>query len=254
MVRVASVSIKGSSHEKNGLPCQDYSLVHLVENGSTVICALSDGAGSAKYAAEAAQLQVEETIDYFKALLSDHPAPIDLIQEFDKSDGVKLLEIIRDKISKKSEDNHCTINDYSATLLFCILHPNCSVFYQLGDGCWVIRKNNIYCNVTKPTQGEFVGQTVFAVSSTYLEDLQFDKINTGIDTAIGFTDGIERLALDVRSSSPSSRFFNPIVEMFLSEEKRYIFEDKIAQFFQSERVCDRTDDDKSIILVANGIL
>jgi len=232
------------------LPCQDSSLAELVDNGNTVICALSDGAGSAKYAEEASMTQVEEVVQYFRCILFDHPNPIELIKEFDVTDGIKVLDEIRQKLSELSKANGVKINDYSATLLFGIINKECSVFYQVGDGCWVIKKNNIYCAVTQPTQGEFVGQTVFVSSSNYSQEIQFEKIPFSIDAIIGFTDGIERLALDIKNNAPHYQFFNPIVESFIQEENRKSFEERISSFLNSERVCDRTDDDKTIVLIA----
>jgi len=254
MWRVAGASVKGVSHEINGLPCQDAIAIESIKGGETVICALSDGAGSAKYAEEASKIQTSEALKYFNALLIDHPDPAELIKELDISDGIKLTENIRTILIEAAQQNNSTLSDYSATLLVAIISKKCSVFYQLGDGCWVASRGNIYCAVTTPTQGEYVGQTVFVSSSDYEKQIQFEKIEALVDSVVGFTDGIERLALDIKTITPHYNFFNPLISTFKKEEDRSFFEDKLRTFLSSERVCERTDDDKSIILVLNDTI
>lgn len=58
-----AVSVIGTSHQRTGEPCQDASLCTM-RNDGTLICAVSDGAGSAQYAEVGARIAVEHFMQW----------------------------------------------------------------------------------------------------------------------------------------------------------------------------------------------
>ena len=121
---------------------------------------------------------------------------------------------------------------------------------QVGDGCWVLRCNSTIGCVTWPESGEFVGQTVFATSRSAGKYIQMARLPSDLDMLVGFTDGIERLALDIAAMSPSPAFFLPLARGL--KELGQGSENALRAFLKSDRVCSATDDDKSVAAIING--
>lgn len=239
---------------QNGLPCQDDSVAQtLREKKDIALCVISDGAGSAKYAAEGAKMVTELAISYFEKQLLDHPNPEELISDYDKSDGEALADHIRTQLTEVAVSRNSSVDDFSATLLACIVHPKKSFFIQLGDGCWCVSKNGVLGAVTWPSQGEFVGQTYFVTMPNGNGAMQTAHISGLPDYICGISDGLERLALDLSNAIPHDRFFRPLARKLNQAPNTEEFETDLKTFLESARVCERTDDDKSIVIViANG--
>jgi protein phosphatase 2C-like protein len=251
MWKYVTVSVRGSAHVINGLPCQDCGGVEVVgPDQSIVLCALSDGAGTAKFSDEASQFLITEAFRFFETQLADHPDPGELIAEYDLSDAESFLTVAQEGLQRMAHQRDASIREFSATLLFAAIHPTHSVFFQIGDGCWSVARNGVFGAVTWPIQGEFAGQTEFVTSRHATSVLQMEKITGAVDCVVGITDGLERLALDLQGRFPHPGFFAPLVAALEKTFDVEIFKKGLVAFLESERVCDRTDDDKSIIIVA----
>ena len=59
------------------------------------------------------------------------------------------------------------------------------------------------------------------------------------------TDGLQMLALDYANNIPHVPFFSPLFK--LTTEENFTIE-ALSRFLESERVCERTDDDKTLVL------
>lgn len=256
MWKCAKLSVRGSAHLTNGLPCQDAATALLTgeRNDCIAVCAISDGAGSAQYAEEGARLVVESAVAYFGRQLADHPIPGRLVADYDVSDAWSLALEVREKIEETARQRSASVHEFAATLLVCVIHSENSFFVQIGDGCWCASVGGIIGAVTWPSRGEFVGQTDF-VTSVRVDPssenvVQVYRLRRKPDFVIGISDGLERLAVDLQSGIPHQRFFLPIVQKLISADDTAEFEQSLRSFLESERVCDRTDDDKSIVIVA----
>lgn len=242
-------SVRGSAHFINGLPCQDAGAIE--EVSGVLICALSDGAGSAIYADEGSHIIVDEAINFFGSLLRDHPQPGDLISEFDKSDGSRLVEQIQVRLSVEATKREASIHDFAGTMLVALIGETHSCFFQIGDGVWFVSLSGVLGAVTWPTEGEFAGQTVFATASLFRDDLQFVSFKGTPDYVIGMTDGIERLALDKQFQIPHRGFCEPMIKGLTSATDIVALGSGLEAFLSSDAVCARTDDDKTLALIAH---
>ena len=243
-------SVRGSAHLINGLPCQDAGAIK--EVGGALICALSDGAGSAKFADEGSNTIVNEALNFFGILLQEHPQPGDLISEFDESDGSRLVEQIQERLSVEAAKRGASIHDFAGTLLVAIIHESHSCFYHIGDGAWCVSRSGVLGAATWPTQGEFAGQTAFATSPSHKNDLQFMKVCGPLDYVVGMTDGIERLALDMQCRIPHRGFCDPMIKGLISSTDIESLGLGLEAFLSSDSVCVRTDDDKTLALIAHA--
>ncbi|KPC02084.1 Uncharacterized protein AC501_3370 [Pseudomonas amygdali pv. lachrymans] len=65
-----------------------------------------------------------------------------------------------------------------------------------------------------------------------------------------FSDGLQRLALDMAKGEPHGPFFEPIFRKMqaLTDESRPMIGSALESFLGSSRINDRTDDDKSLAI------
>jgi hypothetical protein len=245
--RAVSTSIRGSSHIRGGIPCQDASALRRVgRDGEVLILALSDGAGSARHSDVGAEIVVRNWVECFTKLLEGAPDPEARLRRFDRGEALVLLEQIRREAGNEAEAFDADIGEFSATLLGAVLTPKHALVAQVGDGAWVGLREGIFGCLTWPTGGEFVGQTTFAISGSAGAALQMTHLPGTFTALAGFTDGMERLVLDLGKQLPEKGFFLPMFRAFRSSPEQ--FQENLEEFLQSERVCALTDDDKSFCL------
>ena len=238
----------GTSHLTNGSPCQDSWGSR--ELSDVLVVAISDGAGSAKHSERGSQLVVDQALDFFVSELNRSSCAHKGVGALGREAGEKALSEIRHALVAEACSLGTTIHEMASTLLVGIFHESRSVFYQLGDGAWCISTNGIAGAATWPDQGEFVGQTEFVTSPNALSALQFSAVNGQIDHAVGMTDGLERLALDFAARIPHSGFINPLVSALRSASDLAVMETSLVRFLMSEKICERTDDDKTLAVIS----
>ena len=244
----AGASVRGSSHEVNGSICQD--IIHVEALGperDILIIAISDGAGSASHADEGAKIVVEEWVAFSKNLIANNPQPATVISDIDRKDIENLMLAIQARVTESSTRHQVNPSEYSATMLGAIVHSRGGVVAQVGDGCWVLRSNDVLACASWPQGGEFVGQTVFATSKSASDFIQLATLPPEFDMLVGFTDGIERMAIDLAAMLPSSQFFLPLARGL--RDLGTNAENALREFLASDRVCAVTDDDKSIVVI-----
>jgi hypothetical protein len=242
-------SARGSAHYINGMPCQDAS--GFIQVADVLVCALSDGAGSAKLSHDGSRIIVDKSLQFFRDYFGKTEAPPIAIRDLGAQQGEWLIEEVRDEISRVAIDRNESEQEFAGTLLVAVLGKNRAVFYQVGDGVWYICKSGILGAVTWPEQGEFAGQTVFVTSSSATKSLQCYAVENGVDYIVGMTDGLERLSLDIQARVPHRGFCEPLISALRQADCLDDFAGKLEVFLTSQRVCERTDDDKSLALIVH---
>ena len=131
------------------------------------------------------------------------------------------------------------------------------MFAQIGDGAIVVANENgtQWSSVFWPQHGEFANTTNFVVSLGASELLEFFASDEAVNELAVFSDGIENLVLNQASKSAHSPFFN---SMFVPVRKLEIsglneeLSAGLATYLESQAICDRTDDDKSLVLASRA--
>lgn len=162
-------SVRGASHERKGVPCQDYSLCVSGEGGNTpVVLAVSDGHGGSRYvrSAQGAVFACEAALEvmegYANAVFSEAEPNIirQLVESRVKLDIVKGW---RSRVMKHASDNPLSNDElsllgidadeceralssreiaecenvfaaYGTTLLVAVIVENALITLQIGDG------------------------------------------------------------------------------------------------------------------------
>jgi hypothetical protein len=133
-----------------------------------------------------------------------------------------------------------------------------AAFFQIGDGAIVVSNRSEpddYGWVFWPQHGEFANQTNFITQGNALGLLDFELEERCIDEIAMFTDGIERLVLDLRGKTAHAPFFRTLFTWLANTEEAAVNEEIntseiIRRYLSSKQLNDRTDDDKTLILAS----
>ncbi|HRI71917.1 MAG TPA: PP2C family serine/threonine-protein phosphatase, partial [Polyangium sp.] len=238
--RVVRVSVTGTSHHAQKLPCQDASYDAVRDDFCVV--AVADGVGSARYSEVGAKTAVESATTF----LVEHYVPnLDKIgwRQLMQEAATHALEEIR-LISTKREHE---LRSYASTLLLAVVDRQRVVAFHVGDGAIVALVDDKLVALTVPQKGEFANEVFPLTKPGAIDNAQFHYGDRSPNALALFTDGIESLAMDMATRVPHERFFLPIFERArdvqsdkLREEIRLLFEQKAAQ---------RSDDDMTLAIV-----
>jgi serine/threonine protein phosphatase PrpC len=249
--RAIGASITGSGHKSSAIPCQDAHLISSTSDGLLII-AVADGAGSAKYADRASQLCVKNAVEaIYPSLgenkLGEHELACLLRGAF-RSVRESLINEANVNTSGKANDN---LAEYSSTLLICLITPLHVATLHIGDGAAVGQdRDGSLLLLSAPQHGEFINQTRFITDSDFAERSSFNVCPAEQLIAIAlFTDGIEQLAI-AGKKEPFTGFFLPL---FGYGRNPSASSEVISSFLQSERVCNRTDDDKTLVIATRVV-
>jgi len=153
-----------------------------------------------------------------------------------------------DHLKLVAEREKIEVRDLACTVLLAVLGEGHAVFAQIGDGAWIAETNGVLGAVTWPQNGEFANETNFITSPDALDSMQFQKCSTPLTAAAGFTDGIQALALHIGSRSVHIPFFQPMFAALADSDDETSLLSPLINFLSSERVNERTDDDKTLVL------
>ncbi|MEH2237909.1 PP2C family serine/threonine-protein phosphatase [Nostoc sp.] len=245
---VASSAI-GTSHQNQGILCQDYGGYRIFDD--VIVGAVADGAGSAKYSDVGSKLAVETVLKCFSEI-NEYPQKRDS-QPLSKEEAQKLFaEIVNQVITElhnKADNEDYSVNDLACTLLVFVATSDWVAAMQIGDGFIVLRsQDSEYQLLFQPDKGEFINETTFITSTNAVKDMQVEVISEKQEFICVSTDGLEKVAIRLSDWKPFSPFFKPLEEHLRKpvnseDENKYL-----TEFLNSERLNSRTDDDKTLLL------
>jgi hypothetical protein len=243
---VAAASVRGTSHEKTGQPCQDAHYWRLLTDAGLVL-AVADGAGSA------AQGQIGATIASWTAAttlyahLSRSPRPRDAAGW--EACLTTAVEAAQAAVYAEATARQVARRHLATTLILAVATADHVAVMQIGDGAVVVEDGagNVIA-LTLPLSGEYANETLFLTASNALATAQM-HVWSGKPTSLGaFTDGLQRLALSMPSGVPYAPFFTPLFRFVAAETNAKAAREQIEGFLRSERVTDRTDDDLTLVI------
>ena len=254
MWRVIGASEQGTSHVQHNLPCQDAFAWKIIDD--SLMIAVADGLGSAIKAEQAARAIVEEALHLFsnkQAAFAQQQGEQDQDQEQDQEALLRSIFVeARALLQQIAAIEEASLKDYASTFLVAILHPKGFIAGQIGDGAMVVKKSdNSLQLVNIPQQGEYINETIPITADNALDALSITAYHGEIQAFAVFSDGLQNLALDMVKQTPYEPFFTPLFKIAsdVSFDTDYTSA-QLAGFLRSERICQRTDDDKTLVLAA----
>jgi Protein phosphatase 2C len=249
--RIALATEIGTSHKSTGNPCQDTANHAFVETqqGEVLVIAVSDGAGSAAHSHVGSSVAVATFIgDVERFLVAGGE-----LSAIDATKAKRWVRNAAEAASAAAEANDHEARDYSCTLLAAIVGLEHAAFVQVGDGAIVVShgEEDGWSYVFWPQHGEFANATNFIQSPAIEDIVAFDLAPRRIDELAIFSDGIENLVLHKASRSVHQAFFKSMIEPIRMSEIEGMdatLSQALGRYLASDAICDRTDDDKTLVL------
>lgn len=244
---IIGASVQGTSHQERDIPCQDAHAYRLLPEGVALV-AVADGAGSAERSDEGARWAVEHVIASVQAGLAEGSPEDDvgweaLLTEAFIQAGQALVQ--------RAEAEDALPRDFATTLTCALVSHDRLAVGQIGDGIVVAKgKDGGLFAAVLPQRGEYANETFFLTTAEALQQLEVQIYTQPIEALAVMTDGLIRLAINLANHEPHSPFFQPLMLFAAQAEDEAKAQEQLAELLASERVGERTDDDKTLVLVA----
>ncbi len=140
---------------------------------------------------------------------------------------------------------------YDTVRLGAVVSAHAAAYLQIGDGAIVVatEEPGEYTWVFWPQHGEYANSTYFLTQDAASEALMFETGPPVQEVAI-FSDGIERLVLDMVARTVHSPAFRPVFQWLAKTAPEAAQEtgQALAAYLSSDHVTSRTDDDKTLVM------
>lgn len=218
-------------------------------DGPVLIAVVCDGAGSAAHSDIGSLLAADTFIELVEVYLGQGGKVTDLNRET----ICQWIDDTAEALSVRAEANEHAVRDYACTLLAAIVAEEVAAFIQIGDGAMVVShgQEDGWCYLFWPQHGEFANTTNFIVSANATEAVEFSLEPRRINEFAIFSDGIENLVLHHASRSVHDAFFNAMFPPVRNSDVNgwdQKLSDSLAKYLSSPAICERTDDDKTLVL------
>lgn len=248
--RWASASQIGTSHIRLGTRKQDAlkTFTFFDKDGCKVLFAMvCDGAGSAQYGGEGASLTCylisRAALHYFSN--TNIMPNTDVIWSW--------IDTVRDSMAQAANNRNVNRKSFACTLILLITRENENIIIHIGDGSIVGRnQTGKWETLSWPENGEYASSTYF-ITDDPAPQVRFIESKELYTAYALFSDGIEDIALDHKNMTAHVPFFSSMIrplDNLRNEGKDHNLSAALTTFLDSERVCERTDDDKSLILLS----
>ncbi len=244
--QIIGASVTGTSHDKTGTPCQDAHAYRRLDGMAVLVTA--DGAGSAERSDEGATTAAETAATALaEALARGWPGT--------ESEWQGIYERVytqaRAAVVYMAEAQGLTPRAFASTLLCAVASAEGLAVAQLGDGLAVatLDGGEWYLAAT-PQRGEYANETYFLVQGDRLPPVDVRVFSEPVQAVAVMTDGLLRLVLDMNRNQPHKPFFQPLLAFAAQAADPAEANAQLSAFLGSDRVCARTDDDKTLVLAA----
>jgi hypothetical protein len=246
--RVVAASAAGTSHAERGTPCEDscWAAVDRASDGKPILSMfVSDGAGSALKGGEGAEIAIQAVARFVEEKFSKGQVP-----QLDNSAASEILSAVRFEIASAAKSSQLSMRDFACTLLGLVSTLECTLVFQIGDGGIVLNTADGLELAVVPMSGEYANMTHFVTDDDAISALTTKTYRGPVVQAAVFSDGLQRLLLDLSTNTPH---LPPFVTLFdtmskASDDQEDQLQAALLRFLNSDRVNQRTDDDKTLVL------
>lgn len=253
--RYVAASVIGTSHEKTSGPCQDSNecrIFSLPTGESVCVAAAADGAGTAMYSGVGAA----KTCAALLELVDRHFRLGNSVEQITRETVASWIAEIQRRLDDEGASLSCDRRLLACTLLAFVIGESRAVCFQIGDGVIVLAdsEERAYGHVFWPDRGEYANTTHFVTEEDALDHLQFDSISRCIVDAALLTDGLQTVALNYQQQAAYAPFFTGLFAPLrtVPEGRSQELSESLAAFLSSQRVNEKTDDDKTLVLATRA--
>lgn len=244
---VVAASEIGTSHTAVGGKCEDscWASVEVAASGAPVLAMfVSDGAGSAAKGGDGAELAIQTAASF----VADRMRAGEL--ELQPSFAVDCVRAVRDRIHEQAEQQGLVPRDFACTLLGLVSSQTATVVFQIGDGGVVLDMGDGLTLAVEPMAGEYANMTHFVTDEDAINLLVTQPYAKPALRAALFSDGIQRLALNMANNTVHEPFFQRFFKVLslTGPEQEDELHAALVRFLGGADVNERTDDDKTLAL------
>jgi hypothetical protein len=242
---VFGASVVGPLHVQKSIPCQDACAFESLPPESAVI-AVADGLGSASRSDIGATEAVRVAVQTAKEMILGQQI------EESKLGGVVRAAVAsaRKAIEDKAIEEQCSVRDLACTIIVVAIRGDSMTVAHIGDGAVVASTVDGLRIISPPGESEYANEVVPLTSKDWEESLRIVPLVTGVQCLGVFTDGCQRAALRKSADGlqPFDRFLGPIFSFAQELEDLAEGEEEIRALLSSQKICDNSEDDKTLIL------
>lgn len=241
----AAASRRGTSHARAGERRQDAFLVRAA--GGSLVAVACDGAGSSSHGGAGAAVvarTVAAAAQRWCALGTGVPC-----------DDVVVGWVVRSRLRLAGAADRLGIDvrGFATTLVMVVADADGAVVAHVGDGAAVGRSaaSGEWSALSWPESGEYASTTFFVTDDDIR--LRVSRYVGRWDRLAVMTDGIERLALDFGGRVPHAPLLEGLTGPVARSAARghdFVLSRRLGDYLDSPNVCERTDDDKTVIVAA----
>ena len=183
MWNIIQCTVRGRSHIKEDIPCQDK--ICSMNSGDFVVSALADGAGSAKLSHFGAERVTQYMCTCMKEGFSEF---------YDEKDGTafkhQIVSGIISELKELAEEKGCDVKDLASTLMVVSVKEDKYILLHIGDGVIGYLKKDGLKVASAPDNGLFANVTVFTTSENAVSKMKILKGSLGaIEGFVLMSDG-----------------------------------------------------------------
>jgi len=208
---------------------------------------VADGAGSASRSQEGAEFFCHRFVEFFEDFFSSGG----VLPEVTRAICETWLAETREALREFALSDQANLREFACTFLGAILGKTGARFLQVGDGAIVFSDvRDQYAWAAWPEQTEYANVTYFATQDDAEAHLQFEEGKADVFEVALFTDGLQRLALQMSTKSVHDPFFRHLFSRLRTEPPGTSngMESALVELLNSPPVLSRTDDDKTLVL------
>jgi len=238
--------VTGTSHRAQNVPCQD--AFRFRTWGSTtewLVIVAADGAGSASHSEVGATVACDEFLRRIEPLEPD--------MLFSRDGMTALFTDVRTALLAEAERLNVRPREVACTALVAVVGPTSAAFAQIGDGAIVVGRGQDHQVVFWPEPTEYANTTDFLTDDSVADFIRFETVTDPIIEVAAFTDGLQRLALDFTARTAYPAFFRPLFNELRTAADPESLVEPFRKFLESDRVNERTDDDKTLVLAVRRL-
>lgn len=246
--KILTVRVPGSSHREVGRGTDDRVSVRQLatSRGHNLVLAVSDGAGSASHGGDGAAIAVQHFVEHYVG----HRQSTEVSAEESRHFAFTATSHARMGLEEHAQENLGTLRPYACTIIGVAVSQDMLTVAQIGDGAAVFAVGDqIQCARTG-ARGEYINETFFLTGSDWHQRLRTQTFELRADWVAVFTDGVEQLAIESATGTPTAGFFDPIVRALeeADDDEMESIEAAVERLFTSQRVTTRTDDDLTLVI------